>query len=343
MILYPTIEKQNVPFSFSLSLPRRDNQPVDLPGEPAAAPLWQVPRQVTGDVRQQEEGNTMQSQEHPLFPMKHTQAIVSLLIVFGCFLPQQEAPAQEKVTDYQEVYVGELPVILESPHGGRKDIPSIRPIPNIGGYDKYTLELTRLIRERMIERTGKSPEMVAMLADRAFIDVNREAGPKAYRHEFTKQLYEAHYKQIDAALRRVKKRHGTGLMVLIHSGFNYPVQIAIGVNHVEKSCTIPVFVQRHGWNVFHGPDGIGGRLFERGYEVPGFGGTPPGNDFAGIPILTRCRKQGSIGIDGLEFEFQGRTLLADVKKRQKLAIDVADVILTFVNKYYTQIPFKKAD
>lgn len=220
-----------------------------------------------------------------------------------------------------------------------KDIPSIRPIPKIGGYDKYTLELTRLIREKMVKLTGKSPEMIAMLADRAFIDVNRNPGEAAYRHDFTKKLYEAHYAAIDAALARVKEKHGTGFMVLVHSGWNYPVQIAIGVNHVEKWCTIPTFAKEYGWDTFHGPDGIGGRLFSKGYEVPGFGSTPPGNDFAGVPILTRCRKEANIGIDGLEFEFQGSTLLANEKKREKLAHDVADVLLDFVNKYYTEIPF----
>lgn len=117
------------------------------------------------------------------------------------------------LSDYREIHLGALPIILEAPHGGSKDIPFIRPNPKIGGRDTYTLELTRLIRERMIERTGKSPEMIAMLANRNFIDVNRKAGPKAYRHQFTEKLYKAHYKAIDAAIARVKKRYGSGLMV----------------------------------------------------------------------------------------------------------------------------------
>lgn len=269
--------------------------------------------------------------------MKHALALIVVFLSTSacCLLPQK------RIADYQEVHTGALPIILESPHGGRKEIPRI-PNPHLGGYDKYTLELTRLIRERMIEQTGVSPEMVAMLADRAFIDVNREAGDQAYRHEFTRRLYEAHYERIDAALSRVKEKQGTGLMVLIHSGFDYPVQIAIGVNHYEDTCTIPVFVQKHGWDSFHGADGVGGRLFEQGYEVAGFGGVT-GPDYAGVPILTRCRKQENIGIDGLQFEFQGRTLLADVEKRQKLAVDVADVLLEFVDTYYTEIPFREKD
>lgn len=276
----------------------------------------------------------MKFQMYQIVSITRTQTLIALLFVFAYLLPQRCALADENVADYQELYAGELPIILESPHGGMKDIPSIRPIPNLGGYDKYTLELTRLIRERMIERTGKSPEMVAVLANRAFIDVNRSPGTNAYLHEFTKQLYEAHYQQIDAALQRVKRRHGVGLMVLIHSGWNWPVQVAIGVNHVEKWCTVPLFAKRYGWDAFHGTNGVGGRLFERGYQVPGFGGTPLGNDSAGVPITTRCRKESNIGIDGLQFEFQGSTLLADVNVRQRVANDVADVLLDFVNKYY---------
>lgn len=265
--------------------------------------------------------------------------IYVLILLLICSLSAKSF-TQEKITDYQEVYHGNLPIILESPHGGMKNINSIDPAPNLGGYDKYTLELTRLIRKRMIERSGESPEVIAMLANRKYIDVNRKAGSKAYTHNFTKKLYEAHYAQIDTAIARVKKRHKKGLMVLIHSGWNYPVQIDIGVNHKKECSTIPQFVEKYGWDVFHGPEGIGGQLFKRGYEVPGFGGTKMRSGYAGIPILTRCRKKNNIGIDGLQFEFQGKTLLANKHKRQKLANDIADVILDFVNQYYTKIPFR---
>jgi hypothetical protein len=245
-----------------------------------------------------------------------------------------------QISDYQEIHHGGLPIILEAPHGGNKDIPSIRPNPKIGGRDTYTLELTRLIRQRMMERTGKSPEVVAMLANRNFIDVNRKPGPKAYQHSFTKKLYQAHYVAIDKAIQRVKDRHGSGLMVLIHSGWNYPVQIAIGVNRYEKWTTIPYFVKHHGWNVFHGSEGIGGHLHRLGYEVSGYGNAPPDKDYTGLPALTRTRKSNNIGIDGMQFEFQGRALLRDVKKREKLARDIADILLQFVHRYYTPVSFK---
>lgn len=267
--------------------------------------------------------------------------VILVLLVGACAFPRCGVSAELQVSDYQEVHEGELPIILESPHGGMKEIPIPRPDPPIGGYDKYTLELTQLIRERMIERTGKSPETVAMLANRAFIDVNRGAGESAYRHEFTKQLYEAHYAAIDDAVTRVKTRSGRGLMVLIHSGWRHPVQISIGVNHVKERSTVPWFVQRYGWDEFHGTNGVGGRLFAQGYQVAGFGGTV-GPDAVGVPAVTRCRMKENFGIDGLEFEFQGRTLLADVQKRQKLATDVADTLLEFVTAYYVEIPFKHA-
>lgn len=275
--------------------------------------------------------------------MKRQLAIASMGIAIAWFLQHPTASAQQSVSDYQEVHVGALPIILESGHGGWEDIPFIRPVPNLGGIDKYTLELTRLIRQRMIQRTGQSPEVIALLANRKFIDVNRNPGPKAYTHEFTKDLYEAHYRQIDAAMQRVKRRHGTGLMVLIHSGFNYPVQIDIGVNYKAEWSTIPNYVRRHGWDDFHGPTGLGARLFERGYEVPGFGTTPARSGPAGIPIMTRCRKSESIGIDGLEFEFQGKTLLFDEQKREKLAVDIADVLLDLVNEKYTEIRFRRGN
>jgi len=189
----------------------------------------------------------------------HKIYVLTILLICSLFT---KSFAQEKITDYQEIHHGNLPIILESPHGGMKNINSINPAPNLGGYDKFTLELTRLIRKRMIERTGESPEVIAMLANRKYIDVNRKAGPKAYTRKFTKKLYNAHYAQIDEAISRVKQKHDKGLMVLIHSGYNYPVQIDIGINHKEEWCTIPQFVKKYGWDTFHGKNGIGGQLYK---------------------------------------------------------------------------------
>ena len=87
--------------------------------------------------------------------MKLHARIAALSIVFASFLHSADVPAEEMVADYQEIHEGNLPIILESGHGGSKDIPSIRPIPNLGGIDNFTLELTRLIRdqaERILER-----------------------------------------------------------------------------------------------------------------------------------------------------------------------------------------------
>ena len=94
-------------------------------------------------------------------------------------------PSHATETDpYIEVHVGALPIILEAPHGGSMMLPDIEN-HKLGGRDTGTLELTRLIREKMVAKTGKSPEMIAMLANRNFIEANRKPGPEAYRDPVT--------------------------------------------------------------------------------------------------------------------------------------------------------------
>jgi hypothetical protein len=256
-------------------------------------------------------------------------------LFFFLFIILTIAQAQAAESDpYIEVYEGLLPIILEAPHGGSKMLPGIEN-HKLGGRDTGTLELTRLIREKMIAKTGKSPEMIAMLANRNFIEANRKPGPEAYRDPVTQELYERYYRHIDDAIARVRSRHGKGLLVSIHSGWTMRYEIEIGVNAVEKWSTIPVFLNTNSWEDFHGADGIGGRLHARGYEVPGFGGIPQTRGWTGIPALTRCRKEQNTGVDGMQFEFFGSKLLHDPLKRERLATDLADVLVEFVMKYYT--------
>lgn len=271
--------------------------------------------------------------------MRYLFFILSLfytLLSFGS-IPNVYSRSMPHPHQFIEVFHGKLPIILETPHGGYETIPGFSTNPRLGYRDSFTLELTRLIREKMILKTGNSPEVVSMLASRNYIDVNRNPGPQAYTTEYTKILYNLYYRNIDNAIKRVVKQFGTGLMVSIHCGWNMRYEIEIGVNHVERWSTIPTFLKKYSWKTFHGTDGIGGRLSQLGYQVPGFNGVPRTGGWTGIPALTRCRKEQNIGVDGMMFEFWAKKLMSDAPKREKLANDLAEVLIAFVNKYYSPI------
>ena len=240
-------------------------------------------------------------------------------------------PAPES---YLLVEEGEFPLILEAPHGGDRIVPGFEVNPKLGGKDAFTLELTLLVSEKIQALTGKKPSVIAMLANRNYIEANRKPGPEAYTTDFTRILYELYYEKIKELIQKTAKKHQTGLMVSIHSGWTMSYEIEIGVNAVEKWSTIPVYLKKNSWDSFHGEQGIGGRLARLGYEVPGFKGIPWTKGWTGTPALIFCRKEQNMGVDGMQFEFFASKLLRDPEKREKLAEDLAKVLAAFVKKHY---------
>jgi hypothetical protein len=274
--------------------------------------------------------------------MQRILIIITLtMLIFSCETNSSDNSSDDTDLPNQETYIefheGNLPIILEAPHGGSEMLEFISPNPVLGGRDTGTLELTRFIRQRIVEITGKSPYVIAMLANRNYIEANYSAGETAYTTEYTKTLYELYYSKIEFSIESVAEDFGAGLMISIHSGWNYPYEFDIGVNARDVWSTIPVFIERHGWDTFHGIDGVAERLYLKGYAAPGFGDVEFSNGYAGNPILTYCRKESNIGVDGFQFEFRGSQFLYNDEERQKLANDVAEVLIEFVDSYYIDI------
>lgn len=272
--------------------------------------------------------------------------MIFLFLLMNFFVLSADNPAHSGTLSAQERELesliefvpGNLPIILECPHGGTKNIPNYPgENPKLGKKDAYAYELTQLVKEKMMQKTGKSPTVLAMLGNRNYIEANRKAGPGAYREEITQQLYELYYQKVEEGIDHLLRSHKSGLMISIHTGWTMKYEIEIGVNGYEKWSTIPFFVKKYSWETFHGPDGIAGRLSRLGYEIPGFKGIPQTKGWVGYPALTNCRKAQNKGVDGLQFEFYAKKMLHDPKKREKMAEDLADVLLDFVGKYYASV------
>lgn len=259
-----------------------------------------------------------------------------VLSILCCCLPCAVSAA-DNPGRYVFTLPGELPIILEAPHDGTMAVPGVpKRTVKSGGRDTHTAEVLLGVRERMLARTGQAPAVVIMRAHRDWVEANRNPGPSAYGHPFTKRIYDVFDAGINTAITNLRSRHGSGLLVSFHCGYSFPLDVYTSVNHVERWSTIPAFVRRHGWAVFHGPDGIAGRLFGKGYVVPGFGGQAAHGGWAGMVIMRHCRHRHR-GVDGLQFEFSGNRLFRSPASRAKLAVDVADVLLDFVTKYYAPV------
>src|SRR5687767_711248 len=76
---------------------------------------------------------------------------------------------------YIEYLVGNLPVILSAPHGGRER-PTEIPDREQGtfAFDTNTQELARAVAEELHERTGGWPHLIICRLHRRKVDCNRE-------------------------------------------------------------------------------------------------------------------------------------------------------------------------
>lgn len=263
--------------------------------------------------------------------------LAGIMALAGCAATSgSSAPRALAASPYIEYLDGDFPVILEVPHDGTMVVEGGRKRDVVtGGRDTHVAELVRETRRAMQRLAGTAPASIALLASRQYVDANRRAAPDAWADAAGEAVHHAYDRTIDMAIERIRKKHGSGLLVSFHSGYNFDLDAYVGVNHKAGWSTIPGFVRRHGWDRFQGPDGIAGRLAARGYLVPGFGGLPAHGGWAGDVIIRHCRYNNR-GVDGLQFEFSGKRLLFNQEKRIKLAEDLARIIVDFTKKYYME-------
>ncbi len=121
--------------------------------------------------------------------------------------------------DYIRISPGDMPVVLDAPHGGSYIREGLRsrsgPKP---GRDLLTLEYTYAIQQRVRSTCAQTPTLVACLLHRRYVELNR-AREYCCDDPILKHFYDYYYAQLQAKVTLCVSRWSRCLLVDIH-GFD---------------------------------------------------------------------------------------------------------------------------
>ena len=118
---------------------------------------------------------------------------------------------------YVEYVVGEFPVVISAPHGGLltpHEIPD--RLLGVIHSDRNTQDLSRRIRNALIERTGGAPHLIVSRLHRGKLDPNREIVEAAQGSVFAENAWYEFQGFIEVAKDIVTRDFGSGLYLDIH-------------------------------------------------------------------------------------------------------------------------------
>ncbi len=121
--------------------------------------------------------------------------------------------------DYIRISPGDMPVVLDAPHGGSNAREGLRPRPGPKpGRDLLTLEFAYTIQERVRAACSRSPTIFACLLHRRYVDLNHARYDCAVEPILV-QFWDYYYSQLQAQLSSCAERWSRCLLVDIH-GFD---------------------------------------------------------------------------------------------------------------------------
>lgn len=120
-------------------------------------------------------------------------------------------------------YPGYGPVVVTVPHDG--DVrPTCRQRSEVARWtrdlrDEYTMQIGFRLADEIADR-GQHPTLIAFLAHRAFVDVNRAPADEPFADVRLNPSYEHFHATVDAAVTQALRTHGRCLVIDLH-GFRW--------------------------------------------------------------------------------------------------------------------------
>ena len=273
--------------------------------------------------------------------------LLALLLTLCVVAP---SPAQDRGLDLAppgsliSVQLGESPIIISAPHGGRVRIPgAVERTKGVKVLDTNTAQVALLMSQRLTERMGRRPSFVVAHFSRKDADCNRapeaEQDDEAYASDAAKACYDAYHGALRAAVDRSRATFGLRvLLVDVHGQARMPEAIVRGT---RQGAAMAHLVTEHGPDVIDGPRSVFGVLEAKGYVVEpplrsraATEGSAPAMPlrerfFAGGWITERYGAAREDGVNALQLEI-GRMR---VDSLEKTARDLADAIAEFAFAY----------
>lgn len=241
--------------------------------------------------------------------------------------------------DFVHGQIGDLPLIISAPHGGRLPIPNVNErkgeelASGVGGFtnvrDLNTEELAHTLANDIERRWGKKPYFVIARWHRRFLDVNRP--PRVAYEDFdAKPVYDAYHSALTDACRAVKARFGKGLLLDIHGQGVAKDTVFRGT---QNGKTVSLLKERFGDAAHHGPTSLFGDLRNHGWKVQPqtLNGPEHGSFMGGFIVQTYGSHQG-FGIDAMQLEF-GPDYTRDQETRERTSGTLTTALGAYADRY----------
>lgn len=233
---------------------------------------------------------------------------------------------------------GEFPLVISAPHGGRLEVPGapVRkgeglkkgPAGFFVGRDSGTEELALRVVELLDEKLDGRVSCVISRVHRRYVDFNRppEIGVE---HQAARIVHDSYHEGLRTAVRRVRTRHGRGLLVDIHGQGSSAVTAFRGTSN---GLTVKALREQFSETAHTGPLSLTGLLQKRGWTVhpdPFTGREQSG--FTGGYIVRTYGSHQPEGIDAIQLELGAEYRREDVRDRR--AAELADALVDYAKAY----------
>lgn len=235
------------------------------------------------------------------------------------------------------VQKGTLPIIISTPHGGRKKVPDVperlgKGLTNFHTVrDENTVELTEKFVAEIEKALDGKPWVVIAHFERKYLDVNRSR-EEGYESEKAKPYYDTYHDALATACKAVKEKFGRGLLLDIHGNAVHPNAICRGTQNLK---TVSLLKDREGMPAIRGKNSVLGRMEKLGYTVipSGDGDDKAKEDsrFTGGHIVQTYGSHTNYAIDAIQVELGSQLRAKD--KLATTAKDLADAVRMFHEAY----------
>lgn len=268
--------------------------------------------------------------------------------------PGQSIFGTDRFIEYR---VGDLPLVITSPHGGHLKPDSIknRTSGTLGG-DLNTQELAFALADAFFARTGHRLHVVASHLQRAKLDPNREIQEAAGGHPLAERAWTEYHAAIERALAAAVALHGFAFLVDLH-GHAHPIdRLELGYALDAKQLqppdaafdtagliavsTLSDLHARLGGSaaaLLRGPGSLGDLFAARGLRAtPSPRDPQPGDGpfFSGGYTVRRHAGGPTPKVDGLQIECPRNGIRLTAADRTRFAAIAAEVLTLFIEAHY---------
>jgi hypothetical protein len=297
--------------------------------------------------------------------MKQTKGKISwyLLVIIGLFFLAVNSINAAYVVgqtywganQYIEYQPGDLPIIIDAPHGGNikpAAIPDRTQGDVLTGTDTGSLETARLVTEKIQQLTGKRPHLIVNHLYRSKLDANRDITEAANGNAVAEQAWHDFHGFIDDSAAVVVTTFGQGHLFDFHTQASHPDRTEIGqlltsndLNQADSVIDTAAYKNRSSirniayqvnfLELLRGRTSLGGFLSLHGYSATPSHQTPsPGSPFyTGSYNVERHGSMNGGTIDASQIE--NHTGYVNGVTRANYSVALSESILCFIQIQYS--------